>query len=274
MFGGEDNTIPPQPPAAAAAGGGGRKTYSLSVSWAGISPVNTNPRNSKSRACLAPLLVSRPKSMGWENVTTTPRTNLKPGFEYDKECSRIIDHVFLGSDSVAKDRDVLRVNGITHVLNCVGFACPEYFKKDLVYKTLWLRDTPTEDITIIRYERAIGQVLRVSEGEEPSEFWGAFLSEKEVVVCLSERRVVDYDLDFEIFDKAVKGGVVPPFSIMTNNHEMCLPARQSGWGRLRRKFTNGVMKEFMDHEETYEDDYAYESSESRAFSVKRFKKVY
>ncbi|KAI3705638.1 hypothetical protein L1987_75877 [Smallanthus sonchifolius] len=211
-----------------------------------------------------------------------------------------------GSDSVAKDRSVLSANGITHVLNCVGFACPEYFKKDLVYKTLWLRDTPTEDITtfvvhvpsnifvwigkncallmsesaflaasqVIRYERAIGQVLRVSEGEEPSEFWGAVLSEKDVGRGLVERRVVDYDLDFEIFDRAVKGGVVPPLAIMSNSHEMCLPARQSGWGRLRRKFANGVMKELMDHEETYEDDYAYESSESRAFCVKRFKKVY
>eukprot|EP00249_Psilotum_nudum_P024132 c29103_g1_i3 orf=830-2377(-) len=71
---------------------------------------------------------------------------------YDKECSRIIEHIYLGSVAVAKNRETLRANGITHVLNCVGFVCPEYFKNDLVYKTLWLKDSPCEDITSLLYD--------------------------------------------------------------------------------------------------------------------------
>ncbi|CAM6016849.1 unnamed protein product [Sphagnum balticum] len=71
---------------------------------------------------------------------------------FDKECSRVAEHIYLGSDSVAKNRETLRENGITHVLNCVGFVCPEYFREDLSYKTLWLQDSPSEDITSILYD--------------------------------------------------------------------------------------------------------------------------
>lgn len=71
---------------------------------------------------------------------------------FDKDCSRVADHIYLGSDAVARNREILEENGITHVLNCVGFVCPEYFKKDLTYKTLWLQDSPCEDITSILYD--------------------------------------------------------------------------------------------------------------------------
>lgn len=42
---------------------------------------------------------------------------------------------------------VLKKHKITHVLNCVGFVCPEYFKGNL-----WLQDSPSEDITSILYD--------------------------------------------------------------------------------------------------------------------------
>ncbi|KAM3236501.1 hypothetical protein P3L10_016538 [Capsicum annuum] len=71
---------------------------------------------------------------------------------FDKERSKVAEHVFLGGDAVAKDKDILKQNGITHVLNCVGFVCPEYFKCDFVYRTLWLQDSPSEDITSILYD--------------------------------------------------------------------------------------------------------------------------
>ncbi|KAJ0631316.1 putative protein-tyrosine-phosphatase [Helianthus annuus] len=420
-------TPPPQLPPAA---GDTRKIYSRSVSWAdGKARASLPP--------LQPLSVTRPKAQEWPtagsddlgvwpNITatcTTPgaRASARPPappldsntgkppreFEFkkdklaffDKECSRIIDHVFLGSDAVAKNRDVLRKNHITHVLNCVGFVCPEYFKKDLVYKTLWLQDNPSEDITsilydvfdyfedvreqngrvfvhccqgvsrstslviaylmwregesfetafqrvkaargvtnpnmgfasqllqcqkrvhgvpvspnsvlrmyriaphssyaplhlvpkllarpgamaldsrgafivnvpsavyvwvgkkcdslmsesarlgasqVIRYEKANGPVLTVKEGEEPSEFWNA-VAEDQVGRCgVGERKVVDYDIDFAVFDKAANSGVVPPFSVSGNDYEMCLPARRSGWERLRRKFATGIMKDLI-----------------------------
>ncbi|XLR37186.1 hypothetical protein S83_021846 [Arachis hypogaea] len=71
---------------------------------------------------------------------------------FDKECSKVAEHVYLGGDVVAKNRDILKQNGITHILNCVGFVCPEYFKADFVYRTLWLQDSPSEDITSILYD--------------------------------------------------------------------------------------------------------------------------
>ncbi|KAL8106382.1 protein-tyrosine-phosphatase MKP1-like [Apium graveolens] len=431
---------------------GSRKTYSRSASWSDRSPTNPIPRpqlNNKARACLPPLqplAISRPKAeewpragsddLGvWPNPTTpgvgvgmvkVPWNNSEQSpreFEFrrdkiaffEKDCSRIADHVYLGSDAVAKNREILRQNGITHVLNCVGFVCPEYFKSDLVYKTLWLRDSPTEDITsilydvfdyfedvreqggrvlvhccqgvsrstslviaylmwkngqsfedafqhvkaargvanpnmgfacqllqcqkrvhaipaspnsvlrmyrmaphspydplhlvpkllshpradaldsrgafivhvpsiiylwigqgcvsvmsdsartaalqVIRYEKAQGFISIIREGEESSEFWSALQigadtqegrpssgSDEEAALIrqlIGQRKVNDYDLDFDIFHQASSGGVVPPSALFRAGSETSLPARENGWGRLRRKFANGIMKEFI-----------------------------
>ncbi|CAK9176010.1 unnamed protein product [Ilex paraguariensis] len=440
-------------------GGNNQRTYSRSVSWTDRSPRKSTSRpqwNSKARGCLPPLQplsITRvnveewPKAgsddLGiWPTNPPTPGVRLGPikncensnseqtprEFEFkkdklaffDKECSRIVDHVYLGSDAVAKNREVLRQNGITHVLNCVGFVCPEYFKNDLVYKTLWLQDSPSEDITsilydvfdyfedvreqggrvlvhccqgvsrstslviaylmwkegqsfedafqyvktargvtnpnmgfacqllqcqkrvhampaspnsvlrmyrmaphspydplhlvpkllsqpgvrgldsrgafvvhvpsaiyvwvgkscvsvmsdsartaayqVIRYERAQGLVMIIKEGDEPSEFWEALgivdgCNEAEargadmplarndrVAIAIQPGigdRKFDYDLDFEIFHRALADGVVPPFSLSGTGSETCLPARENGWGRLRRKFACGIMKEFI-----------------------------
>ncbi|XP_019435997.1 PREDICTED: protein-tyrosine-phosphatase MKP1-like [Lupinus angustifolius] len=324
---------------------------------------------------------------------------------FDKECSRISEYIYLGSETVAKNHELLMHKGITHVLNCVGFVCPEYFESDFVYKTLWLQDSPTEDITsvlydvfdyfedvreqggrvlvhccqgvsrssslviayliwrngqsfedafrfvksargvtnpnmgfayqllqcqkrvhdmplspnskvrmyrmaphspydplhlvpkmvnqisaqaldsrgafivhvpsaiyvwigkhcnsamsrnakaaafqVIRYERAKGPILSILEGKEPPEFWIALSDTEEVKkeehseresIEIGSRTVDAYDLDFEIFHKAIAGGVVPSFSVLNAESETCIPAREHGWGRLRRKFTSGGMK--------------------------------
>ncbi|XP_061986542.1 protein-tyrosine-phosphatase MKP1-like [Populus nigra] len=333
---------------------------------------------------------------------------------FDKECSKVAEHVYLGGDAVARDREILKQNGITHVLNCVGFVCPEYFKADFVYRTLWLQDSPSEDITsilydvfdyfedvrehggrvfvhccqgvsrstslviaylmwregqsfddafqyvkaargiadpnmgfacqllqcqkrvhafplspssllrmyriaphspydplhlvprmlndpspsaldsrgafivhipssiyvwigknceaimerdargavcqIVRYERAQGPIIVVKEGEEPARFWDAFsyylpLMDKSAnggdrggsraKICPGERKVDTYNVDFEIFQKAIKGGFVPPFASSENELETHLPARESSWSVLRRKFVPADMKEFV-----------------------------
>uniref|UniRef100_A0A0D9WC20 Protein-tyrosine-phosphatase n=1 Tax=Leersia perrieri TaxID=77586 RepID=A0A0D9WC20_9ORYZ len=325
---------------------------------------------------------------------------------FDKECSKVAEHVYLGGDAVAKNRDILRNNGITHVLNCVGFVCPEYFKSDLVYRTLWLQDSPTEDITsilydvfdyfedvreqggrvfvhccqgvsrstslviaylmwregqsfddafqlvkaargianpnmgfacqllqcqkrvhaiplspnsvlrmyrmaphspyaplhlvpkmlnepspaaldsrgafivhvlssiyvwvgmkcdqvmekdaraaafqVVRYEKVQGHIKVVREGLEQPEFWDAFSSapvnsdsntkiSKDQIDSASKtsagnRRVESYDADFELVYKAITGGVVPAFSSSGAGDETHLPARESSWSLLRRKF--------------------------------------
>ncbi|KAE9604941.1 putative protein-tyrosine-phosphatase [Lupinus albus] len=333
---------------------------------------------------------------------------------FDKECSKVGDHICLGGDAVAKDRDILKHNGITHVLNCVGFVCPEYFKADFVYRTLWLQDSPSEDITsilydvfdyfedvrelggrvfvhccqgvsrstslviaylmwregqsfddafqyvkaargiadpnmgfacqllqcqkrvhavplspssllrmyriaphslydplhlvpkmltdpassaldsrgafivhipsavyvwigknceaimerdargavgqIIRYEKVQGPIIMIKEGDEPSYFWDAFskflpLMNKSrngvvnikscVKVWPGERKVDSYDVDFEVFRRAIKGGIVPPFTSPEDELETLLPARESSWSVLRRKVSSATTKEFV-----------------------------
>ncbi|MBA0813749.1 hypothetical protein Gohar_027573, partial [Gossypium harknessii] len=317
---------------------------------------------------------------------------------FDKECSKVAEHIYLGGDAVAKDREILKQNGITHVLNCVGFVCPEYFKADFVYRTLWLQDSPSEDITsilydvfdyfehvreqkgrvfvhccqgvsrstslviaylmwregqsfddafqyvkaargiadpnmgfacqllqcqkrvhafplspssllrmyriaphspydplhlvpkmlndpshsvldsrgafivqipsavyiwigkncesimerdargavcqIVRYEKVHGPLMMIKEGEEPMDFWNAFsnnlplmdksgnivgVGESAVKICPGKRKVDSYNVDFEVFEKAIKGGIVPPFASSENEHETRLPARESSW---------------------------------------------
>ncbi|CAN4124033.1 unnamed protein product [Withania somnifera] len=447
--------------------GGNRKTYARSISWSDRSPTKSSVKpqwNSKARACLPPLQplsITRPSAEKWPcagsddlgvwpnpstpgvrlgsvGITEGSATKQAPReFEFkkdklaffNKECSKIVDHIYLGSDTVAKNRDILHENGITHVLNCVGFSCPEYFKDDLVYKTLWLQDSPTEDITsilydvfdyfedvreqggrvfvhcfqgvsrstslviaylmwkeglsfedafqhvkaargvtnpnmgfacqllqcqkrvhalpvsptsvlrmyrmaphspydplhlvpkmlsepgvegldsrgaflvlipsaiyvwigkhctsvmsdnaraaafqVIRYEKAQGPVLIINEGKEPSDFWSALSHESffsggcgkaktkveasllagndlitdDMSQCIGEKN--EYDLDFEIFCKALSGGVVPPFPLSGTESETCLPARQNGWSRLRRKLSSGIMKEFITASKLY-----------------------
>ncbi|KAK6790300.1 hypothetical protein RDI58_014100 [Solanum bulbocastanum] len=333
---------------------------------------------------------------------------------FDKECSKVAEHVYLGGDAVARDKDILKQNGITHVLNCVGFVCPEYFKSDFVYRTLWLQDSPSEDITsilydvfdyfedvreqhgkifvhccqgvsrstslviayrmwregqsfddafeyvkaargiadpnmgfacqllqcqkrvhasplspssllrlyrvaphspydplhlvpkmlndpspsaldsrgafiihipssiyvwigkkceaimerdargavcqIVRYEKVQGPIITVMEGEEPPYFWDAFSNflplmdklknggdvvESSSKVSPGERKVDNYDVDFEIFQKATSGGFVPPFASCETEHETHLPVRESSWSMLRRKFVSGNMRDFV-----------------------------
>ncbi|KAG9453688.1 hypothetical protein H6P81_006592 [Aristolochia fimbriata] len=413
-------------------------------------PVPLTPRthqNAKGRSCLPPLSITRRNLDEWPKAGSddigewphppTPSGSSNRGLKldlssfqqkpdptgtlvkkdkiafFDKECSKVAEHIYLGGDAVARDRDILIKNGITHVLNCVGFVSPEYFKADFVYKTLWLQDSPSEDITsilydvfdyfedvreqrgrvlvhccqgvsrstslviaylmwregqsfedafqyvkaargiadpnmgftcqllqcqkrvhaiplspssilrmyrmaphssydalhlvpkmlndpspsaldsrgafivhvpsaiyvwigkkcesvmerdakaaafqVVRYERVQGPIITVEEGEEPSDFWNVFSNyshsvdnsdtslqvkeqiESTVRIGVGSKRVDLYDVDFELFQKALMGGIVPPFSSASGaGHEMRVPARESNWSILRRKFGSGV----------------------------------
>lgn len=69
----------------------------------------------------------------------------------DKQCSRVLAHIYFGGSTVAQNFDILHACKITHILNCVGYVCPEYFPEDFHYKTLWLQDHPGEDILCLLY---------------------------------------------------------------------------------------------------------------------------
>ncbi|OIT32315.1 protein-tyrosine-phosphatase mkp1 [Nicotiana attenuata] len=72
-----------------------------------------------------------------------------------------------------------------------------------------------------------------------------------IIQYIGQKKVGEYDLDFEIFYKALTGGVVPPFPLSGTESEMHLPARENGWSRLRRKFSSGIMKEFITASKLY-----------------------
>ncbi|CAN7057216.1 unnamed protein product [Brassica rapa subsp. trilocularis] len=326
---------------------------------------------------------------------------------FDKECSKVAEHIYVGGDAVAKDKDILKSNGITHILNCVGFICPEYFKSDFCYRSLWLRDSPSEDITsilydvfdyfedvreqkgrifvhccqgvsrstslviaylmwregqsfddafhyvksargiadpnmgfacqllqcqkrvhafplsptsllrmykmsphspydplhlvpkllndprpssldsrgafilqlpsaiyiwvgrrcegimerdakaavcqIARYEKVEAPITVVREGEEPGYYWDAFASILPSMIAASsigkttqtgERRVEAYNLDFDIFKKAIEGGFVPTLASSNNEHETHLPARENSWSSLKCKFASRFERGF------------------------------
>lgn len=149
-----------------------RKILRRSASWSAFSsPTSTPTKNQqlgpKTKPKPDPLrpprrpgrlaLPLRPSLAGWprqasDDSTSTPAGSLAD--PHSADLSRVTDHVYLGSDTAARDRAALRRHGITHILNCVGSACPDYFRGDgeLVYKTLWLHDSPGEDLASILYD--------------------------------------------------------------------------------------------------------------------------
>lgn len=58
---------------------------------------------------------------------------------FEKHCSPVYESIFLGSDWVARSRELLDDNGVTHVVNCVGFLSQNYHAEHLQYKTLYLQ---------------------------------------------------------------------------------------------------------------------------------------
>ncbi|KAL4548273.1 hypothetical protein Ndes2526B_g00853 [Nannochloris sp. 'desiccata'] len=71
---------------------------------------------------------------------------------YETQCSHVGDRLFVGGEVVAKSLDILLQSDITHVVNCVGFLYPAYFESNFSYQTLYLQDTPGEDITSVLYD--------------------------------------------------------------------------------------------------------------------------
>lgn len=65
---------------------------------------------------------------------------------YRKICSEIRPHFFLGSDYIARSKDILKKNNITHIVNAARVACDNYFPEDFSYLSLNLYDSPSQNI--------------------------------------------------------------------------------------------------------------------------------
>ncbi|KAG9135893.1 hypothetical protein Leryth_002596 [Lithospermum erythrorhizon] len=126
-------------------------------------------------------------------------------------------------------------------------------------ETMMEREARGSVCQIVRYEKVQGAIGVFTEGEEPSYFWDAFSnllplmdrsscvvdSNQSGKICPRENKVDSYDVDFEIFHKATLGGGIPPCGSSETEHGICLPARESCWSVLRRKFASGSMKDFV-----------------------------
>jgi hypothetical protein len=58
---------------------------------------------------------------------------------FEKQCSEVDEGLLVASEVVAKSRETLKNAGVTHVINCVGFLYPPYFKDELQYLVLYLQ---------------------------------------------------------------------------------------------------------------------------------------
>ena len=71
---------------------------------------------------------------------------------FEKHCTRVAPGVFVAGEAVARDLATLREHGITHVINCNAFVIPNHHEDTIQYKTLWLQDSPNEDVTRVLYD--------------------------------------------------------------------------------------------------------------------------
>jgi len=71
---------------------------------------------------------------------------------FNQICSKVTDQLYLGSDVVARDSALLEENKITHILNCAGTVCNDYFPDKFIYKTLHLLDGRQEDVRAVFLE--------------------------------------------------------------------------------------------------------------------------
>ena len=58
---------------------------------------------------------------------------------FESKCSEISEGLFLSGEVVARNEGLLKEHGITHIVNCVGMICQEYFKdQGMTYRTYFL----------------------------------------------------------------------------------------------------------------------------------------
>jgi len=85
------------------------------------------------------------------NIRDTNRKELKLQM-YSEICSELMPGLFVGSDHVARDRKQLKLNGVTHVINCAGNVCGNYFPEEFTYLAYFLKDSRMESIESLFHE--------------------------------------------------------------------------------------------------------------------------
>lgn len=62
------------------------------------------------------------------------------------------DNLFVAGTVVASNLSILSSKNITHILNCAGDACNNFFPKEFTYLKVYLYDRPEEDIISVVYD--------------------------------------------------------------------------------------------------------------------------
>ena len=71
---------------------------------------------------------------------------------YLKIISKIRENLYLGADNMARNKQQLINNGITHILNCAKITCDEYFPEDFIYKSMNLYDAGIQPVIGLFFE--------------------------------------------------------------------------------------------------------------------------
>ncbi|KAL4430635.1 hypothetical protein ABPG75_005891 [Micractinium tetrahymenae] len=208
-----DGNAPPAPPggphcapaASTAAAGGGRDPA--------LSPTKAASRMGTLRMLD---LRALPRDDG-------PPTELRARKEklahFERQCTRVAEGLYVGAEAVARCRGTLAEAGITHVVNCVGFLYPAHFDSELAYQTLYLQDTPGEDILCVLYdvfdfiEEATGGAAGGASGTAPGRVLvhcsqGVSRSATLAIAYLMWKRAAGYDDVFQEV-KAARGVANP-----------------------------------------------------------------
>lgn len=90
---------------------------------------------------------------GEEDEDSVPPSNKVKNEKFRNICSEILENfMYLGSDLMARNKEVLLSNGITHVINCSADYSPNYHPEDFEYKAYHLKDHLRENIECIFYD--------------------------------------------------------------------------------------------------------------------------
>jgi predicted protein tyrosine phosphatase len=87
-----------------------------------------------------------PRSKLVDIDSTRPMSGSEMVVYYRKICSQVYDYIYQGSDLVARNKETLQANGITHIINAALSVCDIYFANDFTYYTLSLYDAGNESI--------------------------------------------------------------------------------------------------------------------------------
>eukprot|EP00012_Vannella_robusta_P007938 CAMPEP_0206203312 /NCGR_PEP_ID=MMETSP0166-20121206/12763_1 /ASSEMBLY_ACC=CAM_ASM_000260 /TAXON_ID=95228 /ORGANISM="Vannella robusta, Strain DIVA3 518/3/11/1/6" /LENGTH=306 /DNA_ID=CAMNT_0053622543 /DNA_START=656 /DNA_END=1573 /DNA_ORIENTATION=- len=108
---------------------------------------NTRNVGIKSLSSLIPSLKIPSGDTGKDYEKSESKQKQEKLRSYANICSQIEPNLYLGGESVASNRETLLENNITHVLNCAGTYCDNYFPNDFKYNSLHLHDGKEEDIS-------------------------------------------------------------------------------------------------------------------------------